>query len=60
MAAYFASGADAQVTDSVPRLAGHPARSIEEFLAEHADAFAGRRWPGLARLVPSIPAPGGL
>jgi hypothetical protein len=30
------------------------------FLAEHAGAFAGRRWPALARLVPSIPSPRGL
>jgi NAD(P)H dehydrogenase (quinone) len=60
MGVYFAAGADTQVTDAVASLTGHPARSIEDFLAEHAGAFAGRRWPGLARLVPSIPSPGGL
>jgi uncharacterized protein YbjT (DUF2867 family) len=40
MAAYFASGADGTATDHVLRLTGHAPRSIEAFLAEHADAFA--------------------
>lgn len=40
MSAYLAAGSDAVVTDHVPRLIGRPARPIEAFLDEHADAFA--------------------
>ncbi len=45
MGAHYASGAESVVTVAVPLLAGHPARTVEAFLAEHAEAFAGRRWP---------------
>ena len=49
MASYFASGADAVVTDHVAQLTGTPARPIEAFLAEHRDAFTPAT--GLARTL---------
>jgi uncharacterized protein YbjT (DUF2867 family) len=36
---YFASGAAATVTDSVPRLLGRPAISFEQFVQDHRAAF---------------------
>ena len=36
---YFASGAAAAVTDSVPRLLGRPAISFEQFVQDHRAAF---------------------
>jgi len=36
---YFASGAAATVTDTVPRLLGHPAISFEQFVQDHRAAF---------------------
>jgi uncharacterized protein YbjT (DUF2867 family) len=36
---YFASGAAATVTDTVPRLLGRPAISFEQFVKDHAGAF---------------------
>lgn len=59
MAVFFGSGADGTSTDAVRRLRGRPARRIEDFLAEHADAFAGRRWPLFPRLLPLVPSPKG-
>jgi uncharacterized protein YbjT (DUF2867 family) len=37
--AYFASGAAATVTDTVPRLLGRPATSFEQFVKDHHAAF---------------------
>jgi uncharacterized protein YbjT (DUF2867 family) len=37
--AYFASGAAATVTDSVPRLLGRPAISFEQFVQDHRGTF---------------------
>jgi uncharacterized protein YbjT (DUF2867 family) len=37
--AYFASGAAAAVTDTVPRLLGRPAISFEQFVKDHREAF---------------------
>ena len=37
--AYFASGAVATVTDTVPRLLGRPATSFEQFVKDHREAF---------------------
>ncbi len=37
--AYFASGAAATVTDTVPRLLGRPAISFEQFVKDHRAAF---------------------
>ena len=37
--AYFATGAVATVTDSVPRLLGRPATSFEQFVKDHREAF---------------------
>jgi hypothetical protein len=36
---YFASGAAATVTDTVPRLLGRPAISFEQFVQDHRAAF---------------------
>ena len=44
MAAHYSCGAEDLATDSVSVLAGHQPRRIEAFLAEHAQAFDGRRW----------------
>jgi NAD(P)H dehydrogenase (quinone) len=52
MAAYYASGADRTATDSVYNLTGRPPRTIDDFLAEHAEAFGGRR----LRLAPRAPS----
>ena len=37
--AYFATGAAATVTDTVPRLLGRPATSFEQFVKDHRAAF---------------------
>lgn len=37
--AYFATGAAAAVTDTVPRLLGRPAISFEQFVKDHREAF---------------------
>ena len=37
---YFATGAAATVTDTVPRLLGHPATSFEQFATDHRAVFA--------------------
>ena len=37
---YFATGAMATVTDTVPRLLGHPATSFEQFAKDHRAVFA--------------------
>ena len=37
--AYFATGAVATVTDTVPRLLGRPATSFEQFVKDHREAF---------------------
>jgi uncharacterized protein YbjT (DUF2867 family) len=37
--AYFATGAAATVTDTVPRLLGRPATSFEQFVKDHRRAF---------------------
>ena len=37
--AYFATGAAAPVTDTVPRLLGRPAMSFEQFVKDHRAAF---------------------
>ena len=37
--AYFATGAAATVTDSIPRLLGRPATSFEQFVKDHRAAF---------------------
>lgn len=39
--AYFASGAAADVSDTIPRLLGRPAISFEQFVKDHRSAFAG-------------------
>ncbi len=36
---YFASGAAATVTDTIPRLLGRPAISFEQFAKDHRTAF---------------------
>jgi hypothetical protein len=36
---YFASGAAAEVTETVPRLLGRPAISFEQFVKDHRGAF---------------------
>ncbi len=36
---YFASGAAAEVTDTIPRLLGRPAISFEQFVMDHRAAF---------------------
>jgi hypothetical protein len=37
--AYFATGAAATVTDTVPLLLGRPAISFEQFVRDHRGAF---------------------
>jgi len=39
-------GAEDRVTDAVPRITGHPARSVRDFLAAHADDLAADRVKG--------------
>ena len=53
MTAHYASGAESVATDAVPQLTGHAARTVETFLGEQAQAFAGRRWP-LLRTITSL------
>jgi hypothetical protein len=36
---YFASGAAATVTDTIPRVLGRPAISFEQFASDHRAAF---------------------
>jgi uncharacterized protein YbjT (DUF2867 family) len=38
---YRGGGRTAEVTDTVPRVAGHPARSLRDFLRDHAAVFTG-------------------
>ena len=38
--AYFASGAAATVTDTIPRLLDRPAISFDQFAKDHRAAFA--------------------
>jgi uncharacterized protein YbjT (DUF2867 family) len=55
MAAYFAAGSDAATTGAVARLSGRQPRTLEAFLAQHAEAFGGtasdRRPTPLSRIV---------
>jgi NAD(P)H dehydrogenase (quinone) len=60
MAAFFATGADGVSTGAVAQLTGHRPRTIDAFLSEHADAFAGRRLPVVPRLLQLIPSPKGI
>jgi NAD(P)H dehydrogenase (quinone) len=60
MAAYFAAGSDAGTTPAVARLTGRQPRTLDAFLAEHADAFGGtaadRSPTPLARITSLRPA----
>jgi uncharacterized protein YbjT (DUF2867 family) len=38
MAAYFASGADGTATNAVEQLAGHPPRTLDDFISDHLSA----------------------